>query len=1320
MQTRAIPRVLLALAVVGSILTAIAFGVVTVRPQPAAASSAALYAYTGGSNPSLPNFTPPSTDGVDDSTGQYFTSATDISVPGLGPALDLTRTYVGPTPVGPPSPSLFGPGWTFSYGMSIIDPLGSEMTIVQENGSPVTFGCTETYDKHGNPSWTCDPYSGQSDVSVTVVNSHDIIFTRGLERFTFSEGDEDGPLVVTSISDANGRTTTLNWGGCTGILCSVTDAEGRSISFTYNSLGLIASATDPLGRVTHYAYNSNDELTSVTQPGGQTTSFTYDDSLGVGLLSSITDPNGGTTTLALNSCSGCNGDYATSVGSVASLTDPIGLVTTFTYGDPINPVTGQGAYTTTITDPNGVVTTDAEELGFYSQFPNQIQLTVDPGLGSSASVTTYTFNPNGTSGGQPLTVTDPDNHTTTYTYGSTFNPTSITDPMNQKSSFTWNSFGEVLTAKDPLGILDTNTYDSYGNLTKRVLTADSTCTSNCTQTTTYTVCESATCTVGSNHYLLGETESMTDAKGDVTNYTYDSYGDVATTTTNPSTGVTNTTQDVFDADGDQVCQASPDAFAASTKCPAAGQPRVSGTTTSVYNSDGQLSSTTDADGNTTSYAYDGDGNQTTVTDGLGNVTKTGYDLDDRTTAATEGYGTSAASTTSYTYNLSGSSCPSAPSGYQYCTKTTDGLGNATLNYFNGLNQLIETAPPNTTAQAPTSYTYDAADNLLTTNNGAGTTSYTYNADNLETAISYSNTQSGFTQPHSVSYAYDADGSRTQMVDGTGTTTYAYDGFERIKSVQNGAGSVVTYGYDLDNDTTCLSYPNSGSTTCQNATSGTGLVSYVFNGAGEETQMTDWLGNGTGFTYDHDGDLVTTTLSTGTNTSVSYTFDPTDALTDTSVVTSGSRTDLDALTRNADKLIASTTPSAGPATTYGYDPLNRVTGGSAAIYTYDAASEITSVTPSGGTSTDYAYNADEQLCWTGASSANCGLPPVGATTYTYNLAGERTGSLLSSGATTSYAWDQAGDLVCETAGNTLGYSCADPNSSVTSTYSYDGTGLRMSDTPASGSAQTFTWNELPAVPALLGDGSNYYLYGPMVGSAPTEQINRTGAPAAKFLVSDSTGVRELLSSSGSVVGQATYDSYGNPCSGCSLGTPFGFTGGESDGSGLIYLINRYYDPVTGQFLSVDPDVARTHEPYVYTGGDPVNAIDPLGTDDITEAGDGAGPPADLIGPGADPQAPSLPDTSILFDLGQLEEDLSHGYRVGGDEESHTLYMRLVDKIGIRNVVDRIAKSVLEDLGGGGANDGEIIRTLLEIDGEHVQFIGRIVNGVLRGGTVYVVP
>jgi len=42
-----------------------------------------------------------------------------------------------------------------------------------------------------------------------------------------------------------------------------------------------------------------------------------------------------------------------------------------------------------------------------------------------------------------------------------------------------------------------------------------------------------------------------------------------------------------------------------------------------------------------------------------------------------------------------------------------------------------------------------------------------------------------------------------------------------------------------------------------------------------------------------------------------------------------------------------------------------------------------------------------------------------------------------------------------------------------------------------------------------------------------------------------------------------------------------------------VINRYYDPATGQFVSVDPLVGLTGAAYSYVGGDPIDGVDPLG-------------------------------------------------------------------------------------------------------------------------------
>ena len=47
------------------------------------------------------------------------------------------------------------------------------------------------------------------------------------------------------------------------------------------------------------------------------------------------------------------------------------------------------------------------------------------------------------------------------------------------------------------------------------------------------------------------------------------------------------------------------------------------------------------------------------------------------------------------------------------------------------------------------------------------------------------------------------------------------------------------------------------------------------------------------------------------------------------------------------------------------------------------------------------------------------------------------------------------------------------------------------------------------------------------------------------------------------------------------------------TGFYYLRNRYYDPATAQFLTIDPDVSQTQAPYTYTSDNPLNATDPLG-------------------------------------------------------------------------------------------------------------------------------
>lgn len=59
-------------------------------------------------------------------------------------------------------------------------------------------------------------------------------------------------------------------------------------------------------------------------------------------------------------------------------------------------------------------------------------------------------------------------------------------------------------------------------------------------------------------------------------------------------------------------------------------------------------------------------------------------------------------------------------------------------------------------------------------------------------------------------------------------------------------------------------------------------------------------------------------------------------------------------------------------------------------------------------------------------------------------------------------------------------------------------------------------------------------------------------------------------------------------------------GQFANLGPLGVVDRYYDPTTDQFMSVDPDVADTDQPYAFTGDDPLNAADPLGTSAIPKS------------------------------------------------------------------------------------------------------------------------
>ena len=111
------------------------------------------------------------------------------------------------------------------------------------------------------------------------------------------------------------------------------------------------------------------------------------------------------------------------------------------------------------------------------------------------------------------------------------------------------------------------------------------------------------------------------------------------------------------------------------------------------------------------------------------------------------------------------------------------------------------------------------------------------------------------------------------------------------------------------------------------------------------------------------------------------------------------------------------------------------------------------------------------------------------------------------------------------------------------------------------------------------------------------LEQPAAPLSPiYLHQDQIGSTRLITnSSGSSVATYQFDSYGNlMASTGTITTQVRFAGQYQDSeSGLFYMRARYHDPTTGQFLSKDPLVTKTKEPYAYVADNPLNASDSSG-------------------------------------------------------------------------------------------------------------------------------
>jgi RHS repeat-associated protein len=561
------------------------------------------------------------------------------------------------------------------------------------------------------------------------------------------------------------------------------------------------------------------------------------------------------------------------------------------------------------------------------------------------------------------------------------------------------------------------------------------------------------------------------------------------------------------------------------------------TTKTERDAQGRPLTITDPLGHKAKYTYDGNGNPETQTDPNGNKTTYTYDADNERTKTEAPNKT----VTETGYDNAGQ-----------VTSQTDGKKNTTKYVRNALEEVTEVVDAR---ERKTLKEYDVAGNLTKLTDAAKrTTTITYDAVNRHKEVTYSDGKTP-----AVKWEYNGDGKVTHMTDGTGETTSTYDELDRLTETVNGHKEKVSYEWDLANEQTKITYPNGKA------------ITRSFDKAGRLEKVTDWAEHATKFAYDADTDLSTITFPTGTSNIDKYTYNAADQMSEAKMTKGAETLASLAYTRDNDGQLKSTTSKGLPGEEKPadeYDPNSRLKKAGTNSYEYDAADNPTKL----GTGA-YTYDKANQL-ETGPSVK-----------YAYNEFGQRTTTTPTTGSVTSYGWDQAGNLI------SVERAKEGEKAAINDTYTYDGNSLRASQTVA-GATTYLAWDTTGALPLLLSDETNNYIYGP--GGLPVEQISSTGT--VLYLHHDQQGSTRLLTSStGAKEATFTFDAYGNTTGTTGTAkTPLGYDGQyTSSDTGLIYLRARTYDPATAQFLSVDPLAPLTEARYTYAGDNPLNVSDPTG-------------------------------------------------------------------------------------------------------------------------------
>ena len=473
--------------------------------------------------------------------------------------------------------------------------------------------------------------------------------------------------------------------------------------------------------------------------------------------------------------------------------------------------------------------------------------------------------------------------------------------------------------------------------------------------------------------------------------------------------------------------------------------------------------------------------------------------------------------------------------------------------------------------------YDARNRIKTLRfpDGLGDQDLSYWADGLPAQVTTYNA-AGQSAPLIDSYHYN----KRRMPDGTGESLqwpgwftwsvgHGYDA--------NGHLSTQIYPDDPSNNLEVSYAPNALGQPRQVANPGGSTyvsgVSYYPNGA--IRQFT--YGNGIVHTMTQNARQLPDTSTDGYGTtniiSDSYDYDPNGNV---SGITDGAtgrnqRGNRDMVYDPLDRLLSTTSPmfgngAAGKAS-FDYDALDNLTrlvmpatvttAARTQYYCYDANWRLSSLRGASGCTgtiqTSLSYDAQGNLA------------SKGGQTYTF---GRNNRLYAAPGKSESYRYDAQGRRVLRA--TTAGY--------LLSQYSQNGQLLQVTDTQS-------------------GFTSSYLSLGGSLVVIRKKSI-ATGGITAEYQHTDALGTPVAVSDANrNVIERSEYEPYGQLLNRAQHDGP-GFTGHVQDAAtGLTYMQQRYYDPMLGRFLSVDPVTATStggnFNRYWYANNNPYKFTDPDG-------------------------------------------------------------------------------------------------------------------------------